>query len=316
MPLIGLVCWLASWPAAPEGISARFGQDTAVIGQDVVLRVEVTDPLGVVKRVEVAVRGRNGTWHTRMAFPDTEPADRIGATRPADTVWWRATFTSTTVWSRQRTPALAARARLVGARGGVLLALGEPEPLTIEAVTPAEAAQRQRVFALARTDAESPVVFSGYVGADGRAGTSARARIYLGFGARLNGQTELIGSIAIGPAFARPPATAGGGPIVLGGDVATRFYTRALDISAWSLFAGPFGTVDLRFAGVDVGGGFRAGVTWAIQRELALEVALSGAVMGFGVVATKDDAAGVGFVGGLRVGLRFGATAPEGPLPP
>lgn len=294
---VGLV--VGSGSASAEGISARFGNDAAVVGRDVIVRVEVTDPIGAVARVEVDLRPLGeGRWTTASAA-------RQDATNPDDP-WWRATFTSTTVWTEPPPAALQARARVYGARGGLLLALGDIEPLSIEVVTPTQFARRERAFGSADDGADT-LAFAGYLGADGRAASSARARVYLGFGTPLARIAELIVYVTLGPAFERPEATAGGGPVVLGTELAARIYTRPLSSASWSLFAAPYGTADIRFPGVDAGGGLRAGAVFVVRSELSIELSLAGAVLAQAVSKADEDDPGVGFVGGLRIGLRLGA---------
>ena len=295
--LVLIVGLLVASPAYAEGISARFGNDAAVQGRDVTIRVEVSDPIRAVDSIEVELRPVGAdTWLTAAAVPADTPDLTVR--------WWLATFTSTAVWRSPPPAALEARARLYGARGGVVLALGDIEPLPIDVFTPSEAERRARV--LAAPSADEALSFAGYLGVEGRAGNSARARAYLGFGGPVAPRGEVIAFVSLGPAFSRPDATAGGGPIVLGAELASRFYTRSLSAAAWTLFAGPYATADVRFPGIDVGGGLRAGVTWVVRSELAVELAISGAAMGFGVSAADDDDPGLGFVGGLRLGIRLG----------
>ena len=301
--LAGIVILGAPAMAHAQGISARFGNDAAVIGQDVVIRVEVTDPVGAVAKVEVDLGEDGEAWRTVRAAGQEPVGD--------GTRWWHATYTSTTVWTARAPTTLAVRARLYGARGGLVLELGAEQPLTVDVITPAEAEKRARVLTTERAEAEPELPFSGYIGADGRAGTGARARAYLGFGAPVGSTTELIGFVSIGPAFERPDNVAGGGPITLGAELAARLYTRALGQGAWSLFAAPYGTVDVRFGGVDAGGGVRVGISWIVRSELSVEAALGGAAVAFGVVEAEGDDPGLGFMGGLRIGLRLGPIADE-----
>ena len=294
----GLVSLGTSSPASAQGISARFGNDAAVIGQDVVVRVEVTDPVQAVARVEVDLQAAGaGEWITQKAVP---------MTGDGDPTWWHATFTSTTVWTNPIPSSLKTRARLYGARGGVVLELGTIDPLSIDAITAAESAQRARILGSDRDRANDELPFAGYLGVDGRAGTGARARAYLGFGGPATSTLELIGFVSLGPAFARPDRTGGGGPITLGAELAARWYTRRLGADSWTLFAAPYGTVDVRFSGVDAGGGVRVGINWIVRSELSVELTLGGAAVAFGIAEAAGDDPGLGFVGGLRLGLRLG----------
>ena len=299
----GFVTFGAPLPASAQGISARFGNDAAVIGRDVVIRVEVSDPVQAVARVEVDLQAAGSDdWTTKNAVAD--PTGR-------DPTWWHATFTSTTVWT-PRPPALfKARARLYGERGGLLLELGSIEPLTVDVITAAESVERARVLGSDRARAEAELPFAGYLGIDGRAGTGARARAYLGFGGPVTPRLELIGFVSLGPAFARPDRAGGGGPVTLGAELAVRGYTRPLGADSWTLFAAPYGTVDLRFSGVDAGGGVRVGVNWIVRSELSVELSLGGAAVAFGLSEADGDDPGLGFVGGLRLGLRLGTISDE-----
>ncbi|MEO1334463.1 MAG: hypothetical protein AAFV29_02425, partial [Myxococcota bacterium] len=246
--LLMLTCFVPI-PALAQGISARFGNDVAVIDRDVIVRIEVIDPLAAVHSVKIDLRSdASSEWLTATAST-AEPS--------RSSQWWRARFSSKDVWSKAPRR-LQTRARLYGARGGLVLTVGEQTPLTIDVVTAEEDRRRSNVLQKRSDEA----AFSGYLGLEGRANSSARARVYLGFGGPLVPGTELIGAVSLGPAFARPSATAGGGPIVLGAGLEGRVYTQPLSERGSSLFAGPFAAIDARFGGLDVGGGMRAGATW------------------------------------------------------
>ena len=274
-----------------QGISARFGDDPAIIGRDVELRVEVDDPLGIAAAVEIDLRRPTGPWWTQRAVR-TAPGHR----------WWTATFSSTAVWPSVEPGQLEARARIYGRRGGILLVLGDLEPVEIPAISGAEARRRAEILA-----SGEPSRFAGYVGALTRLNSSARARAYLGFGGMATPRVELIGVVSLGPAFDRPKATGGGGPILLGGEAAARLYTRPLRAHEWNLFVTPFAGADVRFPGLDAGAGVRIGIGWRLKNEVSLEAMLGGAAVRFGLVATDDDRPKFGFVGGVRIGVRLGA---------
>lgn len=296
--VVGTLIAATGSTANAQGISARFGDMVATIGQDVVARVEVDDPLRVTKRVFVEIRGPKDTKWKRM------PAERQGG-------WWIATFTSTTVWNAggirvDQPEQLEARAILYGARGGVLLVIGEIDPLTVDVLSPAETEARDRAFqAFAGTEeAPSEFALTGYVGTEGRAGSGARARAFIGVGGALATNFELLFYVGVGPAFSRPEVVADGGPIVLGFDAALRWFARSPYRHVWSAFFEPLVTLDARLPGVDPGAGARAGVLFPMSDEIAVEVSLGGAVMWFDL----DD---IGASGMLRAAVRFGGASDD-----
>ena len=294
-----LVLLFAPATAAAQGISAQLSSAFAVAGVDYVARLEVTDDLGAVGRVEVDVRPRGAAaWITAEAAV----VERAGP---------RLVFEAAFPWARLSEGAVAGhlelRARLLGARGGLLLEIGDLDPLEIEVLTPPEAESRRRVFARARPApvVEDDFTLTGHVALDGRAAASARARAFIGVGAPLTPRLAVIFGVAVGPAFARPEVLEAGGPMVLGFEGALRAYGQPPE-DAWALFLEPFALVDVRLPGVDPGVGLRAGGSWRLGPELAFEASLGGAAMLFRASDPDERSSELGFTGGLRAGLRLG----------
>jgi hypothetical protein len=305
-----LIC--AAWPASAEGqgLSARFGWVHAVEGQPLEVRIELEDKscvkdaktpclLDAVQRIVVQMRVRStpGAWHSAEARPSGEGA------------WWLATFTSSVVPERSLSPEpreIELRADVLGARDGLLIALGEDEPLVATVLTSPEARTEDRVLQTGvHRSKESSLFVTGHVGLDGRAGSSARARAVIGVGAKTSARVEPIGYVAVGPAFDRP-AILDGGPLVLGFEGAARFYTVEPEIATYALFVEPFACADLRFPGFDPGGGLRAGGSLLISADVSLEGSIGGAFYAFRTIDAEHRSIVGGVSGGLRVALRFG----------
>lgn len=291
--------------ALAAGISARFGDVVATIGRDVVVRVDVQDDKRITKRVRVELRRDGDSDWTRV-----EATPPSGGQR-----WWIATFTSTTVWNeggiRASQPEhVQLRAFLYGARGGVLLVIGDIDPLTLDVLSPPETEARERALAVYDRPADDDLLtLTGYVGTEGRAGSSARARLFIGVGGSITTNVELLVYVGVGPAFAEPTVFEGGGPLVLGFDAALRFFARAPHLYRWSPFVEPFATVDVRLPGVDPGGGARVGVLYRLSTEIAAELSLGGAVMAFNAGGEPDVELGAS--GMLRLAIRFGGETEE-----
>lgn len=296
----GLLClvFLAGVPAASaQGISARFGNMVATYREDFSPRIEIEDRVGVVGRVLLEVRAEGQARWRRV---EAEPTGKGS--------WWEGTFTSTTVWTTPKEPRfLQVRAQILGRRGGVLLAPGAQEPLLVEVLTKPEVEARERVFKRHAPDAEEDLFsLTGYVGAEGRAGSGARARLVIGAGGSLTELLELAFYVSVGPAFARPDVVPGGGPLVLGFEGTLRAFTRSPAKNVLTLFVEPVVQVDLRLPGVDPGAGLRGGLSYQLGGSLAAELSAGGAVVFFRAVEPNDPGVEVGFTGGLRLALRFG----------
>jgi hypothetical protein len=301
-----LGCALATFavlvPATADaaGISARFGDVVATVGKDIVARVDIRDDKRITKRVRVELRRVGESEWTRV---DATPPSGMAR-------WWVATFTSTTVWNEggirvAQPDQVELRAFLYGARGGVLLVIGDIEPLTLDVLAPSEAEARERALAVYDRDVEDEQFsLTGYVGTEGRAGSSARARLFIGAGGNVAPNVELLVYVGVGPAFSTPTIFADGGPLVLGFDLAMRLFARSPHAYRWSPFIEPFATVDVRLPGVDPGGGARAGVLYQVSAEIAAELSVGGAVMAFNVAGGPE--AELGASGMLRLAVRFG----------
>lgn len=295
-----------SWSglAQAQGVSARFGNLTAIYRADFEARVEVDDPVGAVAAVEVLMRpqreiGEEEPWLTAKAQLE----------KPG---WWLGTFTSTTVWKGAEPRYLEVKARILGRRGGILIELGVLEPLLVEVITKPEAVARARLFSrYNEPEEEAAFTLIGYVGLEGRAGSSARGRLYIGAGGALSARTELLAFVSVGPAFSKPALLQSSGPLTLGFDLAFRLYTRAPQNHSWTLFLEPFGTADLRLPGVDVGAGLRVGAGLMVGDEVALEASLGGAGLAFRVADPDGNPVEGGFSGGLRLAIRLGGGSTE-----
>ncbi len=287
-----LLVLAAAPPAQAQGISARFGNLVATLGEDFSARIEVADPIGVVDRVLLEARPRGeARWR------------RAEAVRTGSGDWWLGTFTSTAIWSAAEAPELLElRAKVFGQRGGVLLDVGAADPLEVPVLTKPEVEERERVFrAYARgpeQEEEGLFWLTGYVGTEGRVNSSARARLVIGAGGSLTDLVELIFFVSIGPAFSPPAELESGGPIVLGPEAAVRIFTRPPSQYDLALFIEPNLQVDLRFPGVDPGVGLRGGLSYRAGTDIAVEISLGGAALWI--------APDVGFAGTLRLALRFG----------
>lgn len=303
--VVGLIHEGNLWaqPGRP-GISARFVPFSATVGEEVQVELEVEDPTETIQNATIELlRDEREGWIQRTA------TQRPG---PGPTQIWSGTYTSTSVWATgglgvRQPERLLVRAKLFGRRGGLILSLGELDPLEVDVLTPAEAQARSRVFA-ATAPEEDPLRLVGYAGAEGRAGTSARARLLIGVGGNLTPHLELLFYVLVGPRGAPPGRLDEGGPLTLGFEGSLRAFTRPPGYGDWSLFLEPFLGADLRLPGFDPGLGLRAGLEWPLGRLVELEVALGGGLYRFAV--TGDDPF-FGFSGGLRVGLRFGGERPE-----
>lgn len=290
-------------PGRP-GISARFVPLSATVGEAVQVELEVEDPSGTIQNATIELlRDEREGWISRQAV------HRQG---PGPTQLWSGTYTSTTVWAPgglgvRQPERLLVRAKLYGRRGGLILSLGELDPLEVDVLTPAEAQARSRVLA-ATAPEEAPLRLVGYAGVEGRAGTSARARALIGVGGNLTPRLELLIYVLVGPRGSPPSRLDEGGPLTLGFEGSLRAFTRPPGYGEWTLFLEPFLGADLRLPGFDPGLGLRAGVEWPLGRSVELEVALGGGLYRFAV--TGDDPF-FGVSGGLRVGLRFGGERPE-----
>ena len=293
--------------AAASGLSARFDTQIVTQGEDVVIEVSVAAPREVVARVQVELRRPDqSTW--------TATSAAAGAYDPARQIW-RATYPAAAVWPAGPPPdVLEARALLYGRRGGLMLVVGEIAPYELDALPPALAEARRRALTRpAEPAAEgADVGLVGYIGAEGRLGSTARARVFLGIGVPVARGWEIVPGVHVGPTFDKPDDL-GGGTVLFGAELGARVRTEPM--GKLTLYAWPVTQVDLRLPGVDVGGGLRAGAAYSLGEELALTADVGGLLMLFAASAGDGDRRRAGFSGGLRVGIRFGPNdfGPEGP---
>lgn len=296
---IGVGPELAQAQAGRPGISARFVPLAATIGEELRVRLEVDDPTETIQSATLELlRDEREDWLRRPALR------RPG---PGVTSSWEGTFTSTTVWNPgglgvRQPERLLLRARLYGRRGGLILTLGELDPLEVDVLTPKESEARARVLT-AEAPEEGGLTLVGYAGADARAGSSARIRGVIGVGGDLSPHLELLFFVLVGPKGAPPSRLEEGGPLVLGFEGSLRTFTRPPGRGLWTLFLEPFLGADLRFPGFDPGAGLRAGLQYPLGRLVELEVAVGGAIYLYSVGGADPF---VGASGGLRLGLRFG----------
>ena len=288
---------LGSATAQAEGIAARFGAMRAVAGSPLVLRVQVEDDVGAVARVLVGIR-----------VPSRDRTLTVEALPTGAGGWWHGELAAAEI---PEPPAwIELRARLLGDRRGLLLEIGADEPLELPVVTVTRAKEERAILQRVRR-AERPLPLVGFVGLEARAGTNARARVVVGAGANLASLLELDVAVSVGPSFAAPSALADSGPFTLGFELALRVYTRPATVGTLAPYAEVFGAVDARLPGVDAGGGARAGVAFRFTEAVTIDAAFGGAVTAFNLTNDSPDAGAVGFTGGVRVVVRFGA-APEG----
>lgn len=316
--------------AQAQGLSARFSNQVATLGAPLDVEVLVEDPIRAVDRVKVELRrADDATWTATTAATRADS----GSTRT-----WVARYDAAALWPADRgaPKSLELRALLYGRRGGLLLVIGEIEPFEMDVLTPDRAAMRARALERPAETPGEPTTgadafsLAGYVGAEGRLGSSARARAFIGAGGAIADTLELLGVVVVGPTFAEPADLSGGGPFALGFELALRAYVDPLEDKAsearsgpegredgsgrrrpqkpkdWNLFAQPFLTGEARLPGFDAGGGLRAGALYWVSNEVAVEASLGGALMGFGLVTPEGETKNLGFSGGLRVGVRFG----------
>jgi len=279
--------------AAGAGIAARFGAMRAVEASPAVLRVQIDDDVGVVHRVIITARI---PALSRTLTVEAKPTGAGG--------WWHGELAADEV---PNAPAfIEVTAEVLGARGGLLLALGADEPYEVPVITSGRAKSDDAVFQRVKR-AERPLPIVAFVGLEGRAGSNARARIVVGAAAHLVSPIELAIGLAVGPSFAEPADLANSGPFTLGFDIAVRGYTAPAVLGQLAPFAEVFGTADLRLPGFDAGGGVRAGIAYRLDELITIEGSVGGAAIAFGLT---DPSSTFGFTGGARVLVRFGA-APE-----
>jgi hypothetical protein len=288
-------------PGRPS-LSARFLPADATIGRDLVLQIEVDDAAEVIQRAEVEILKDERAGWTKQ-----------GATRSAGLhgiATWSTTFTSTTVWeqSGRQPERILVRAKLYGRRGGLILSLGELDPLEVDVLSPSESEARARIFKPVEAETNEFRVV-GYAGGEVKAGTASRLRGVIGVGGGITPRLEVLAYVSVGPSFNEPRGLADGGPLTLGFELSLRAFTRRPGAGELSLFAEPFAMIDLRLPGVDPGVGLRAGVQIPLGRLVELEAAIGGAMTYFTIDPTSD-ASQVGFTGGARFGLRFGGDRP------
>ncbi|MCC7385887.1 MAG: hypothetical protein IT384_28820 [Deltaproteobacteria bacterium] len=298
VPLISLGLWLGGGaaPARAAGVAARFQSFPAVEGRPLDARLEIEDETGAVERVEVELRSEGGVaWHTMTASRTTA-------------LEWQVRFPVELIPRAGQKVEL--RAVLLGARGGLLLELGADEPFALEVKSPAHARAEARLLTRAGEE-EAGFALIGYVGADARAGSSARARAAIAIGLALGGTEELLATVSVGPAFARPALLESGGPLVLGVELALRGYVRAPSQTRWAPFGEVLASADLRLPGFDPGGGLRAGISYGLGTDTRVELSVGGAAVVFG--AAGEPSAAFGVAGGVRLMLRFESPGRESP---
>lgn len=304
---LGLLLTLTAVGAqpSPPGVSARFTNRVAVWGQPVTVELWVVDPAESVSSAVFTLRTDRGSWRPQA-----------GIKGPGGT--WSTTFERAHVWaSSGEAPAqpltLGVRAELFGRRGGLILTVGD-SPFEMDVLTAKQAARRARLLSV-RAGPGPGTRFNGYLGVEGRAGSAARARVYFGLGMQAGSKWEWIPlTVSVGPSFAAPTGTRGGGPFTLGFQTAVRRYVTGSP-SAWKPFIAPFAEADLRFAGLDMAAGIRTGLVAPFGARVPVEAALFGAVAWFSAIPPEGraDQRSSGFTGGVRVGFRLGTRRKDDP---
>lgn len=289
--LVALVTLASAGPSAgpSPGLSARLVPLRAVEGEPLPVVVEVDDATRAVGGVRIEVRTATGGWSAAPARLDGIEGR------------WRAELPA-----RMVPPAgqeVAVRASILGARGGLLLDLGFDEPMTAVVLGTTAARAEDRVLRSASTRTGDPLdSLVAYVGAEGRLGSGARARLLLSVGAALTARQELVVGLAMGPAFSRPDALGEGGVFVLGFEVGWRVFAREPRFSSFAPYAELGAAVDLRLPGVDPGLAARVGASLDLGVDIRLDLSVGGGPV---IFAASEDAS-IGFVGGGRLALRFG----------
>ena len=279
--------------AAQPGLSARFGWIRAVAGVDLRVPIAIDDGYGAVRRVTIELRAEGTTtWSAVEAQPPRSVDEPWVGVFPA------ALLPPPPSW-------IELRASVLGGRGGLLLDLGGDSPYVVEVLTPTRA-KRDDLLLRGASGGESALDLIGNVGLEARVASSARLRIYLGGSAGLGSHTELLLGVTVGPAFARPSQLSGGGPLVLGAELALRGYGRSPDGPGLAPYAELYGGGDLRLPGFDPYAGLRLGLTIRLNEATSLDLAAGGAVIVFRAAGDEQDPL-PGFTGSLRIGMRFGA---------
>jgi hypothetical protein len=279
------------------GLSARIAPVRAVEGEPMVVLVEVDDAAGAVGAVGVEVRTATGAWV------------RASAVQEAVLGRWRAD-----VPARHVPPAgqaIAVRAMVLGARGGLLLDIGHDDPLTVTVSSAERAAVEDRVLRQASTQTHGGPLdrLVAYVGAEGRAGTGARVRVLLAVGIALTERQEVTLGVTVGPAFSRPAALSEGGAIVLGVEAGWRAFTQAPRFASFAPYLEVALASDLRLPGVDPSAALRVG----LSADLGLDTRIDLSIGGGPVIWSATESADLGFAGGGRLALRFGGVGPAEP---
>ncbi|MFO0725683.1 MAG: hypothetical protein U1E65_18000 [Myxococcota bacterium] len=276
-------------PARAAGISARFRPILAREATPIEVEIEVEEQAAVAATAEVEARVGDGDWIKAAAAPtDIEGVFHASVTlSPPPSAGTRVEL----------------RARVLGARGGVLLELGYDEPLEVEILSDARWAEAERILTH-KVEGEAKLDLIAYLGVEGRLGTSARLRGVVSIGARLSPRQELVLGVAVGPAFSRPPLLEKGGPLVLGAEAAYRVYTVVPTLAGAAPFLDLALSSDFRLPGFDPGIGARIGVSLNLSLDARLDLSLGGAAL---LYSADTSARSVGFAGGLRTSLRFGS---------
>lgn len=292
-----LWCFGPTSEAGAASVAARLAPPHVIENEALVIRVIADDPDDLVGRVVVYTRREGAkTWTSTNA-------------RQTGTSW-AAQIDASLIPAAGKV--LEIKAELFGHREGLLLVLGGEEPFEALVLTKAfgERQRRDLEGALRTVEGDdSDEVLVGFVGAEGRAGSAARARAVVGAGLLLGSTIELLFAVGIGPAFARPALLATGGPMILAPEVALRGYaSRVLGARSWTPFAELVAGTDLRFPGVDPSLGARVGATLHIATDVSFDASIGGAFVAYRAIDEGSSTVG-GATGGIRLSLRFDARA-------
>lgn len=281
----------ASTRAQASGLSAQLLEPRPEANRDLEVTIRLEDEAKVVTAASLEVR-RLGTsaWHRVAAL-------RVGAD-----------FVATIPAAEIPKPGeqLEMRAELFGKRGGLLFEIAHDEPVRVRVRSAPEAREEDRVFqveAPSETTPEERTGVSALVAFDLRAHSRARLRASLGVSFSVAAALELGLSLSVGPAFGPPAVVPSGGPVVLGPELALRWWALE-EVEALSAYLETFAGGDLRLPGFDPYAGLRVGMLWPIEPILAFDLSLGGSALVFNAVGAAESTE-LGFGAQLRIGVRF-----------
>jgi hypothetical protein len=289
-----LLLVLASGPAqARPGISARFAPMQAVESEALSVRIEVSDPLNVIQRVQVfvSVLGQaEESSYSAHSTPKSGPSQIWSATVPAN----RLPAALSTIYLR---------AHLMTKRGGLILTLGAPERFDLQVLSAARARKEKAVFKRLGNELQGDFPFVGGLGLELKAGSSARARALVSGSAKSGQRWEMGLKVSVGPNFLEPSVLNQSGPLVIGFEFSGRRRIPSRPLLGVDVFAEIYANLDLRLPGIDPHAGIRFGLSHAFAGEARVDLAFGGGPTWFDAA---NDQNFWGFSGGLQSILWFG----------